>query len=149
MIFLLSFVSKMFYYFVHWSWQLKTKLYNSVVTIFGARLFSQLAKFFTTLSILFRGVPLTFKNLLVTGENSYSQSILKHNPIPWIWFRALMVLALFFLCGWHVRISIDRQIPWYWNNCFNTNIYSYLETSGGQSSNLYLNAVHFFNASVN
>ncbi len=35
------------------------------------------------------------------------------------------------------------------NNCLNTNIYSYLETSSGQSSNLYLNAVHFFNTSVN
>ncbi len=35
------------------------------------------------------------------------------------------------------------------NSCLNTNIYSYLETSGGQSSNLYLNAVHFFNTSVN
>jgi hypothetical protein len=34
-------------------------------------------------------------------------------------------------------------------NYLNTNIYSYLETSGGQSSNLYLNAVQFFNASVN
>jgi hypothetical protein len=34
-------------------------------------------------------------------------------------------------------------------NCLNTNIYSYLETSGGQSSNLYLNVVHFFNTSVN
>jgi hypothetical protein len=33
------------------------------------------------------------------------------------------------------------------DNCLNTNIYSYLETSGGQSSNLYLNVVHFFNAS--
>ncbi len=33
--------------------------------------------------------------------------------------------------------------------CLNTNISSYLETSGGQSSNLYLNVVHFFNASVN
>ncbi len=30
------------------------------------------------------------------------------------------------------------------NNYLNTNIYSYLETSGGQSSNLYLNVVHFF-----
>jgi hypothetical protein len=30
------------------------------------------------------------------------------------------------------------------NNCMNTNIYSYLETSGGQSSNPYLN-VHFLN----
>ncbi len=35
------------------------------------------------------------------------------------------------------------------NNCFNSNIYSYLETHGGQSSNLYLNVVHFFNTSVN
>jgi hypothetical protein len=34
-------------------------------------------------------------------------------------------------------------------NDLNTNIYSYLETSGGQSSNLYLNVVHFFNTSVN
>ncbi len=30
------------------------------------------------------------------------------------------------------------------NNCLNTNIYSYIETSGGQSSNPYLNVVHFF-----
>ena len=35
------------------------------------------------------------------------------------------------------------------NICLNTNIYSYLETSGGQISNLYLNVVHFFNTSVN
>jgi len=34
------------------------------------------------------------------------------------------------------------------NNCLNTNIYSYLETSGDQSSNLYLNVVHLFNTSV-
>jgi hypothetical protein len=31
------------------------------------------------------------------------------------------------------------------NNCLNTN----LGTSGGQSSNLYFNVVHFFNTSVN
>ena len=30
-----------------------------------------------------------------------------------------------------------------------TNIYSYLETSGGQSSNPYLNSIHFFNPNVN
>ncbi len=30
------------------------------------------------------------------------------------------------------------------NSCQNTNIYSYLETSGGESSNLYLSVVHFF-----
>ncbi len=29
------------------------------------------------------------------------------------------------------------------NKYLNTNIYSYLETSGGQSSNLYLKVVHF------
>ena len=31
------------------------------------------------------------------------------------------------------------------NKCMNTNIYSYLETSGGQSSNPFLNVVHFLN----
>jgi hypothetical protein len=31
----------------------------------------------------------------------------------------------------------------------NTNICSYLETSGGKSYNLYLNVVHFFSASIN
>ncbi len=35
------------------------------------------------------------------------------------------------------------------NNCLNTNIYSYLETSGGKSLNPYLNVVHFFNTRVN
>ncbi len=35
------------------------------------------------------------------------------------------------------------------NNHLNINIYSDLETSGGQSSNLYLNVVHFFNTTVN
>jgi hypothetical protein len=34
-------------------------------------------------------------------------------------------------------------------NSLNTNIYSYLETSGGQSYNLYLNVVHFFNTNLN
>ncbi len=35
------------------------------------------------------------------------------------------------------------------NNCLNTNIYSYLDTSGGQSSNPYVNDIHFFNTKVN
>jgi hypothetical protein len=35
------------------------------------------------------------------------------------------------------------------NNYFNTNIYSYLGTSDDQSSNLYLNIVHFFKTRVN
>ncbi len=35
------------------------------------------------------------------------------------------------------------------NNCLNNKIYSYLETSGGKSSNLYLKIVQIFNTSVN
>jgi hypothetical protein len=35
------------------------------------------------------------------------------------------------------------------NNGLNTNIYSYLETSGVQSSNMYLNDVQFFSTSLN
>ncbi len=35
------------------------------------------------------------------------------------------------------------------NNGLNTNIYSYLEASGGQSSNLYLNVGQFFDTGVN
>jgi hypothetical protein len=35
------------------------------------------------------------------------------------------------------------------SNCLNTNIYSYLETSGGESNNLNLNVIHFFNTSLN
>jgi len=34
------------------------------------------------------------------------------------------------------------------NNCVHTKIYSFLETSGGWSSTLYLNVVHFFKTSV-
>ncbi len=35
------------------------------------------------------------------------------------------------------------------NDCMNKNIYSYLETSGGLSYNLYLYVAHFFNISLN
>jgi hypothetical protein len=35
------------------------------------------------------------------------------------------------------------------NDCFNTNINSHLETSVGQSLNLFINVVHYFNTSVN
>ncbi len=35
------------------------------------------------------------------------------------------------------------------NSCWNIDISFYLETSGGQSCNLYFNVVNFFNTSVN
>jgi hypothetical protein len=37
----------------------------------------------------------------------------------------------------------------YVDNYLDTTIYSCLETSGGQSYNLYLHVVHFFNTIVN
>jgi hypothetical protein len=49
----------------------------------------------------------------------------------------------------HQSCSIEQRSLKNENNYLNTNIYSYLETSGGQSCNLYLNVVHFFNTSVN
>jgi hypothetical protein len=44
--------------------------------------------------------------------------------------------------------AMEQRILKNVNNYLNINIYSYLETSGGQSSNLYLNVVHVFNTSV-
>jgi hypothetical protein len=38
---------------------------------------------------------------------------------------------------------MEQRTLQYVNNYLNTIIYSYLETSGGQSSSLYLNVVHF------
>ncbi len=35
------------------------------------------------------------------------------------------------------------------NNYLNTNIYSYLATSGAKRYNLYINVVHFFNTTLN
>ncbi len=42
-------------------------------------------------------------------------------------------------------IIIDEDKMEHVNNCLNSNIYSYLETSGGQSSYPYLNVVHCLN----
>jgi hypothetical protein len=43
--------------------------------------------------------------------------------------------------NWIVWIKNDKYL--------NMNIYSYLETSGGQSSNQNLNVAHFYNTSAN
>jgi len=48
-----------------------------------------------------------------------------------------------------VGITMEQRTLKNVNNHLNINIYSYLDTSGGQSSNLYLNVVRFFNTSVN
>jgi hypothetical protein len=48
-------------------------------------------------------------------------------------------MRLLFVCAMEQHASKNVS------NCLNTNIYSYLETSGGQSSNPHLNVVHFLN----
>jgi hypothetical protein len=47
-----------------------------------------------------------------------------------------------------IHITMEQRALKNVNNHWNTNIFSYLEKPGGQSSNLYLNVVHFFNTSV-
>jgi hypothetical protein len=44
---------------------------------------------------------------------------------------------------WGKSKSIEQNASINENNCLNMSIYSYLETSGGKNSNLYLNVVHF------
>ncbi len=51
--------------------------------------------------------------------------------------------------AYFTKFKMEQQGLKIANNCLNTNIYPYLETFGGQSYNLYLNVVHFFNANVN
>jgi hypothetical protein len=46
-------------------------------------------------------------------------------------------------------ITMERHVLKNVNNCWNTNIYSYLDTSFGHNSSLYLNGVHFINVNVN
>ncbi len=44
-----------------------------------------------------------------------------------------------------IKLAMEEHALKNVNNCLNANIYSYLETSGGQSSNPYLNVVHSLN----
>ncbi len=46
------------------------------------------------------------------------------------------------------KSTMEQHIFKNMNNCLNINIYSYLETSGGLSSNPYFNFAHFFNTRV-
>ncbi len=49
---------------------------------------------------------------------------------------------------WNFLALMEQHTLKIVNNCLNRNTYSYLETSGGQSSNPYLNVVHFLNTSA-
>jgi len=62
--------------------------------------------------------------------------------------RKKIVSVILILCMHVMSSAMEQRTFKNVNNCLNANIYSYLETSGGQSSCLYLNVVHFFKASV-
>jgi hypothetical protein len=51
--------------------------------------------------------------------------------------------------GASIVLPMKQHILKIVNNCLNTNIYSYLETSGVQTNNIFSNAVNLFNTSVN
>jgi len=59
-------------------------------------------------------------------------------------FLAILIFASNTVSLLPIRSPIEQHALRNANNRFNTNTYSYLETSGGQSSNVYLNAVNFF-----
>ncbi len=56
----------------------------------------------------------------------------------------LKILVLILLKQPVFLIRMEQRALKNANTCFNTNIYSYLQTSGRQSSYLFLNVVHFF-----
>jgi hypothetical protein len=57
--------------------------------------------------------------------------------------------AFIFFAMLSTQVSMEQHTLKNVNNCLNTNIYSYLETPGGKSYNLYLNVLNLFNTSVN
>ncbi len=65
-------------------------------------------------------------NLIQSGQQLFSYNI--------------MSTSFFYFGGGSMKQHTFKNV----NYCLNTNIYSYLETSGGQSANPRLNAVHFF-----
>jgi hypothetical protein len=52
-------------------------------------------------------------------------------------------------CSANLLATMEQRALKSINSCLNINIYSYSDTSGGQSLNLYLNVAYFFNTSVN
>ncbi len=52
-------------------------------------------------------------------------------------------------CSTNNSNVMEQRVKKFVNNCLNINIYSYLETCGGQTYDLYLNVVHFLKTSLN
>jgi hypothetical protein len=64
---------------------------------------------------------------------------------PWKQSKLHSLILAFFTDDKAVSFSNGTACFKFVNNCLITSIYSYLETSGCQSSNLFLNFVHIFN----
>jgi hypothetical protein len=75
--------------------------------------------------------------------------ILFYNTECWFYRILTENKSFITLVPGHAIQLMDHRALTNVNNCLNTNIYSNLETSGGQSYNPYLNIVHFFNTSIN
>jgi hypothetical protein len=66
------------------------------------------------------------------------------------WFPGANFAKLFWTKFTHSSLTVNGTARFKnVNNCMNTNISFFFETSGGQSYKLYLNVVHFFNTSIN
>jgi hypothetical protein len=63
-------------------------------------------------------------------------------------FKLILIVSISFKFI-ETHSLMEQHVLKNFNNCLNTNIYSYLETSGCQSCNLYLNVVNCFNTSLN
>jgi hypothetical protein len=60
-----------------------------------------------------------------------------------------MIWQITLVAPYYKHVTMEQRAFKNVNNCLYTNVYSYLETSGGISHNPYLNVVHFFNTRVN
>jgi hypothetical protein len=69
----------------------------------------------------------------VFGKINYGG--LKHNSL---YFGLILPSG-----GWQSLIAMEQRTLKNVNYCWNTELSFYLETSGGQNFNLYLNVVHF------
>ena len=87
------------------------------------------------------------KNLSVRQKIPRAQGTLRKK----VDLRNILVTSFLVLQPRNVSLGIlmEQKALKIVNNCLNTNIYSYLETSGGQSYNLYITVVPFFNTSLN
>ncbi len=79
------------------------------------------------------------------GESSNLYYTIVYFFMHLLHLKTVVLLHWCLICGVLLEGHALKNV----NNCLNTNIYSYLETPGGESSNLYLNFVYFTSISVN